>query len=348
MKKNILGLDLGTNSIGWALINIDKEEKKGEITALGSRIISMGAEVSNFEQGNPQTKNAYRRTARSIRRMCKRYKARRNKLLYILSQIIMLPEQFKFSTPFDNPLKIQKVNLLPVKKKTPQLTALELLQLKVKALSQKIELQDLGKIIFNYNQLRGYAGGGNDEEEEKIETTNESESENEENFKKSEKIIDSVKIISLPEGYGTKKEGNETQSKKQKPKFEITIELMNEKVDDEVNIICETTLENLKVNEILELELFVRRGSSKKNKGQVISTFLSLPIKTNWRKSMEELEEELDKLTEQKGSEGYLCEYFLKKLQEDKYYKLRNKVILRKRYLAEFNAIWDSQISLNP
>ena len=40
-KKNyILGLDLGTNSIGWALILID-EKKQIRIIALGSRIIPM-------------------------------------------------------------------------------------------------------------------------------------------------------------------------------------------------------------------------------------------------------------------------------------------------------------------
>ena len=41
MAKTILGLDLGTNSIGWALIQQDFENKKGEILGMGSRIIPM-------------------------------------------------------------------------------------------------------------------------------------------------------------------------------------------------------------------------------------------------------------------------------------------------------------------
>ena len=157
--KKILGLDIGTNSIGWALV------ENNLISGIGSRIIPMGAEVLNFEKGNPQTKNADRRAARSIRRMGKRYKARRNKLLYILHQLSMLPEQFQFSTPFDDPKKIQKINLLPVKKSTAQLNAAELFQLKTKALKGQISLTELGKLIFSYNQLRGYAGGGNDDDE---------------------------------------------------------------------------------------------------------------------------------------------------------------------------------------
>ena len=47
-----LGLDVGTNSIGWALIENER------IISLGSRIVPMGAEVKEFEKGNAQTKNA--------------------------------------------------------------------------------------------------------------------------------------------------------------------------------------------------------------------------------------------------------------------------------------------------
>ena len=39
--KKILGLDLGTNSIGWAII--EKEDNKGRIIKSGSRIIPMDA-----------------------------------------------------------------------------------------------------------------------------------------------------------------------------------------------------------------------------------------------------------------------------------------------------------------
>uniref|UniRef100_UPI00404857E0 hypothetical protein n=1 Tax=Roseivirga sp. TaxID=1964215 RepID=UPI00404857E0 len=54
--KKILGLDLGTNSIGWALVEIDDFNNPSKIIGLGSRIIPMGAELSKFEQGQAQTK----------------------------------------------------------------------------------------------------------------------------------------------------------------------------------------------------------------------------------------------------------------------------------------------------
>ena len=43
--KKILGLDLGTNSIGWAVVNANDElDKVTGIVAAGSRIIPMTAD----------------------------------------------------------------------------------------------------------------------------------------------------------------------------------------------------------------------------------------------------------------------------------------------------------------
>lgn len=52
MKKTILGLDLGTNSIGWALIEADHDNKTVKILGIGSRILTMdAAEIAKFESG---------------------------------------------------------------------------------------------------------------------------------------------------------------------------------------------------------------------------------------------------------------------------------------------------------
>ena len=43
--KRVLGLDLGTNSIGWAVIDVpDDDDDAGSVVAMGSRIFTMGAE----------------------------------------------------------------------------------------------------------------------------------------------------------------------------------------------------------------------------------------------------------------------------------------------------------------
>ena len=57
--KYILGLDIGSNSIGWALIQLFIEEKQGKIIATGSRIIPMDQGLlGDFEKGNTVSQTA--------------------------------------------------------------------------------------------------------------------------------------------------------------------------------------------------------------------------------------------------------------------------------------------------
>lgn len=320
--KKILGLDLGTNSIGWALV--DAEEK--QILGMGSRIIPMGQELNKFEQGQSQTKNANRRLARGARKLNKRYKQRRNKLIYVLQQLDMLPEQIRLSESFDNPLKLDKVSILPIDKEQKQYSALDLLELRAKALNEPISLKELGKIIYLFNQLRGYSGGGNEPEKE------ESDNENAENDNKKgdESYVAFGKIISISEPELIIYKGKELK------KYQVKIETE----DGELN--GETFLDILKEGESLELLVNIRTTK----KGEETVTF-KLPNKTNWRKKMENLEKKLTELSNEKGRKIYLSEYFLSILKENRWAKIRNNVILRSRYQSEFDKIWEAQ-STNP
>ena len=165
--KKIVGLDLGTNSIGWAVVNVDENGKPVSIEGMGSRIIPMGSDKIDYEKGATITKNADRRVKRSARRMGKRYKMRRNKLLFILDKLGMLPKQFQFKNGFPEANKLQDLELLPIQKKTLQLDSLQHYELRERALSEKVELEDFGSILYQYNRLRGYAGGGDEDNEKK-------------------------------------------------------------------------------------------------------------------------------------------------------------------------------------
>jgi CRISPR-associated endonuclease Csn1 len=46
--KKILGLDLGTNSIGWAVVNADENGNPVSIEGMGSRIIPMGSDKIDY------------------------------------------------------------------------------------------------------------------------------------------------------------------------------------------------------------------------------------------------------------------------------------------------------------
>ena len=57
--KRVLGLDLGTNSIGWALIESDFENKEGRILQVGSRIIPMSQDILGiFDSGQSYSQTA--------------------------------------------------------------------------------------------------------------------------------------------------------------------------------------------------------------------------------------------------------------------------------------------------
>ena len=55
--KKILGLDLGTNSIGWAIV--ERDDNNGRIIKSGSRIIPMdAATLGDFASGNTKSQTA--------------------------------------------------------------------------------------------------------------------------------------------------------------------------------------------------------------------------------------------------------------------------------------------------
>ena len=91
--KKILGLDLGTNSIGWAVVN--KNDEKKSISHAGSRIIPMDAALQgDFESGNSISQTANRTAARGVRRLFERRALRRERLNRVLNLMSFLPEHY--------------------------------------------------------------------------------------------------------------------------------------------------------------------------------------------------------------------------------------------------------------
>ncbi|MFZ6037459.1 MAG: type II CRISPR RNA-guided endonuclease Cas9 [Bacteroidota bacterium] len=195
--KTILGLDLGTNSIGWALVDV--EEKK--ILGIGSRIIPMGQDVlDTFSGGKPlQTQTAKRTNYRGVRRIRERHLLRRERLHRVLNVLGFLPEHYSKQIDFkkhfgqfvdeaepklayDNRNFIFKNSfeemLNDFKQSQPQLFYTKsngketkipydwtIYYLRKKALSQKIAKEELAWIILNFNQKRGYYQLRGEEEE---------------------------------------------------------------------------------------------------------------------------------------------------------------------------------------
>ena len=100
--KKILGLDLGTNSIGWALIEQDLNKRKGSILDLGTRIIPMSQDVlGKFDSGVSISQTAERRIYRGKRRLYQRDHLRRERLHRVLNVLGFLPDHYKESIDFE-------------------------------------------------------------------------------------------------------------------------------------------------------------------------------------------------------------------------------------------------------
>lgn len=137
--KKILGLDLGTTSIGWALVKeAQNKEEQSEIIKLGVRVNPLTVdEKTNFEKGNPLSTNADRTLKRGARRNLQRFKLRRKNLIKILIKHRFITNE----TP-----------LAEIGKNTTYQT----LELRAKSAKEKVELEDLAKIFLAINKKRGY------------------------------------------------------------------------------------------------------------------------------------------------------------------------------------------------
>src|SRR5690606_18914590 len=103
--KKILGLDLGTNSIGWALVEHDFEKKSGNILGMGCRIIPMSQDIlGEFGKGNSVSQTAERTRFRGIRRIRERFLLRRERLHRVLNVLGYLPAHFASQIDFENRL----------------------------------------------------------------------------------------------------------------------------------------------------------------------------------------------------------------------------------------------------
>lgn len=187
--KKILGLDLGTNSIGWAVVNeetISDRKMLTSIDSVGSRIIPMSADImGEFERGNSISQTRERTGYRGTRRLRERFILRRERLHRVLSILGTLPEhysstldeygkfkkgcetklewiknpsgkfEFIFQQSFEEMLEYFKAsNPAMENKKIP--ADWTLYYLRKKALTHKITKEELAWILLNFNQKRGY------------------------------------------------------------------------------------------------------------------------------------------------------------------------------------------------
>jgi CRISPR-associated endonuclease Csn1 len=166
--KRIIGLDLGTTSIGWALVNEkENDNESSSIVGLGVRQVSLTVdEKNNYEKGKAVTTNAERRTKRGMRRNLQRYKLRRKVLRDCLIENGIISEDSVMCE--DGPG-----------------TTFETHRLRAKAVESEITLEEFARVLFMINKKRGYKSNrkvNSDEEGELIDGIDVAEKLNAENI----------------------------------------------------------------------------------------------------------------------------------------------------------------------
>lgn len=144
--KYTLGIDVGTNSLGWAIVKTTENSEPINIEKIGSRIFTDGR--------NPKdqtTLASKRRQKRHERRRRDRFKQRKK---LVLNQLI-------------------KMGLFPTNTQEQQeLKSLDVLTLRAKAVTDKISNFELGRVLFNLNLRRGFKsnrkGGSAEDAKNKI------------------------------------------------------------------------------------------------------------------------------------------------------------------------------------
>lgn len=129
-----LGLDLGANSIGWCLLELDKTNRPCGVAASGVRILTPNEEAGR----DPQSKASLagdRRAARSARRRRDRFKRRQARLMTLLTGSDLMPSD---------------------RNQRKALEKLDPYWLRAAALDGPLKPYELGRALFHLNQRRGF------------------------------------------------------------------------------------------------------------------------------------------------------------------------------------------------
>ena len=339
--KNIFGFDLGTTSIGWAVVKeADNESEESSIVNLGVRVNPLTVdEQRNFEQGKSITTNADRRLKRSMRRNLDRYKLRRDKLLAVF-------KQYGF---------ISNVEQLP---ESGNDTTFQTYRLRAKAVTEQISLEELARVLFMINKKRGYKSSRktqNDAEGEAVDSMSVAKMLYDNNITPGEYVLSLLKNGSknIPDFYRSDLQAEFDKIWEYQKQYypEILID------DFKKQIAGKGKLNTSKIF----LGRYKIYSADNKGKDKRMQDYLWRVSALSQKLSESELAYVISDLNGIiSNSSGYLGamsdrskelyfkketvgQFFMRKLSENPHYSLANKVFYRQDYLDEFERIWENQ-----
>lgn len=178
-QSYVLGIDLGSASLGWAAITLDQTGMATGLMRAGVRIFDP-AVTGDIEKGQDQSNAVERRTARLIRRQLRRRAARQSELFKLLQKHGLLPHYV--GTEADSSQQRHAIlneldQNLAAKWAKPggngvnAAIELPLYLLRMTALDMPLESFELGRIFYHLSQRRGYRSNRRDQAENKKESS---------------------------------------------------------------------------------------------------------------------------------------------------------------------------------
>ncbi|MGH9467239.1 MAG: type II CRISPR RNA-guided endonuclease Cas9 [Terriglobales bacterium] len=170
----ILGLDIGSASIGWALV-----DRAGDaVVAAGVRIFPAGVNDADFAQGRPDSSNnAERRRYRMQRRKTRRRAGRQRSLFLLLQRHGLLPGPYDATLPASQAADPQHRHAILTKLDSallerwsadPKLARLpapaQVLPyfLRAHALDHALAPEEVGRVLYHLGQRRGFKSNRRD------------------------------------------------------------------------------------------------------------------------------------------------------------------------------------------
>jgi len=342
-SKTILGLDLGTASIGWALVKEDFDNKgKSEIIKLGVRVNPLTTdEQTDFEKGRPLTINADRTLKRGARRNLQRFKLRRQNLIDILTT---------------NSIIYKNIELT----ETGNKTTFQTLALRSKSAKEKIELVEFARVLLAINKKRGYKSSRkakNEEEGNLIDGMSIAKELYDNNQTPGQFVFNLLKKNKkyIPEFYRS-----DLQNEFDKI-WEFQKQYYPDVLDDElykklqgqgkVNssklflaIHQVFTAENKGKRDEIKLQHYKWRTEALINKLKIEEiAYVLVEINNNLNNSSGYLGAISDRSKELYFNKETVGENLYKQIQNNPHTSLKNQVFYRQDYLDEFETIWETQ-----
>lgn len=342
MKKNILGLDLGTTSIGFAHVLESEYIDESEIKQIGVRVNPLTTdEQTNFEKGKPVSINAERTLKRGARRNLDRYQDRRKNLIEVLQNANLITSETKLAEKGKN-------------------TTHETWALRAKSAVEKIEKEEFARVLLAINKKRGYKSSRkakNEDEGQAVDGMAVAKRLYEENLTPGQFVYQLLKDgkKSIPDFYRSDLQAEFDKVWNFQKQFypEIFTDEFYRELQGKGQRATSAsfwgkykfnTAENKGTREEKKLQAYKWRSeaiSKQLDKEEV--AYVITEINNNLNNSSGYLGAISDRSKELYFNKQTVGKYLYQQLQKNPHTRLKNQVFYRQDYLDEFETIWETQ-----